>query len=153
MPQKPTFVPKLTSASSLVALVDLASVMTGIEVVRDSNLTKVASTHGITRMRAFESDIVLVSQSRVGPGVVSGWHHHGKRHLYGFLVSGQLQLEYLLNGTQMVTVQAGDFFHIPVGLVHRDLNPDQDRELVVVNVLAGKGPAVVNVEAPPEGKS
>src|SRR6266571_3092244 len=143
MPQKPTFLPKLTSARSLVGLVDLGSVMTGVEVVRDSDLTKGASTDGITRRRAFESGDVLVSQSRVGPGVASGWHHHGTRHLYGFLVSGQLQLEYLLNGTQMVTVQAGDFFHIPVGLVHRDLNPDQDRELVVVNVLAGKGPAVI----------
>jgi uncharacterized RmlC-like cupin family protein len=125
--------------------------MTGIEVVRDSNLTKGDSTDGITRMRAFESEGVLVSRSRVEPGVVSGWHHHGTRHLYGFLVSGHLQLEYSLNGTHKVTLRAGDFFHIPVGLVHRDLNPDKDCALVVVNVLAGKGPAVVNVEAPPNG--
>ncbi len=126
--------------------------MTGIEVLHDADLARGDSTDGITRMRAFESDNVLVSQSRVGPGVVSGWHHHGTRQLYGYLVSGRLQLEYSQNGIQKVDVTPGDFFHIPVGLVHRDLNTENNRELVVVNILAGKGPAVINVPAPPEAQ-
>ena len=45
-----------------------------------------------------------------------------------------------------------DFFHIPAGLVHRDLNPDKTHDLVVVNVLVGQGPSVVNVRSPSDGE-
>ncbi len=122
--------------------------MSRIEVVRGSELGEGDSTQGITRKRAFESKDAIISQSKVAPGVVSGWHHHGTRRLYGFIVSGQLQLEYLLKGKELADLSAGDFFHIPVGLVHRDLNPSRDHELLVVNILVGSGPAVINVEPP-----
>ncbi len=45
-------------------------------------------------------------------------------------------------------MKPGDFFHIPVGLVHRDVNPDPEDELLVVNILVGEGNPVVNVERP-----
>jgi len=80
--------------------------------------------------------------------VASGWHHHGARRLYGFLVSGRLRLEYGPRGTEDVELRSGDFFQIPPGLVHRDVNPDRERELVVVNTLVGKGTPVVNVPGP-----
>ena len=48
-------------------------------------------------------------------------------------------------------MNVGDFFHVPAGLVHRDLNPSKDRELVVVNILVGSGPAVINVDSPFRG--
>jgi len=125
--------------------------MSRIEVVRGSELGDGDSTQGITRKRAFESESAIVSQSKVAPRVVSGWRHHGTRQLYGFIVSGQLQLEYLLKGNELADLSAGDFFHIPAGLVHRDLNPSRDHELIVVNILVGSGPAVINVEAPSRG--
>jgi quercetin dioxygenase-like cupin family protein len=124
--------------------------MAQVEVVRDSQLTKGQSTDGIARLRAFESSNLLVSQSRVAGGVISGWHHHGKRHLYGYLVQGNLRLEYQSGKKQTVSLNPGDFFHIPVGLVHRDLNTDKSHELIVVNILVGEGPPVVNVEGPSE---
>ena len=77
-------------------------------------------------------------------------HHHGIRHLYGFVVSGLLQLEYFLKGKEVADVNLGDFFHIPPGLVHRDLNPNKDREVIVVSILIGSGPAVINIDSPPE---
>jgi uncharacterized RmlC-like cupin family protein len=126
--------------------------MSRIEVVRGSELGAGDSTQGIIRKRAFESEGTIVSQSQVGPGVVSGWHHHGTRHLYGFVISGLLQLEYFLEGKEIADVNLGDFFHIPPGLVHRDLNPNKDREVVVVNILVGSGPAVINVDSPSRGE-
>jgi len=122
--------------------------MSRIEVVRGSELGAGDSTQGITRKRAFESEGTIISQSKVAPGVLSGWHHHGTRQLYGFIVSGQLELEYLLKGNELADLSAGDFFHIPARLAHRDLNPSRDHELIVVNILVGSGPAVINVEAP-----
>src|SRR5438132_1007983 len=98
---------------------------------RGSELGAGDSTEGIVRKKAFESETAIVSQSKVAPGVVSGWHHHGTRQLYGFIVSGRLRLEYFLRRQEIADLNVGDFFHIPAGLVHRDLNPRKDRELVV----------------------
>jgi quercetin dioxygenase-like cupin family protein len=104
--------------------------MSRIEVVRGSELGVGESTQGIVRKKAFESQNAIVSQSQVAPGVVSGWHHHGTRQLYGFIVSGRLQLEYFLRTKEIA-----------------DLNPNKDLELVVVNILVGSGPAVINVNS------
>ena len=68
--------------------------------------------------------------------------------MYGFLVVGRIRLEYGRKGACAVEVGPGDFFHIPPRLVHRDVNPDVEHELVVVNILVGRGDPVVNVKGP-----
>ena len=105
-------------------------------------------TKGIVRAKAFETESLLFARSRVPGGVVSGWHHHGKRDVYAFLLSGRLRFDFGENGKDSVEAVEGDYIHIPVGLVHRDVNPDQDREAVIVNVFIGGGPPVVNVPGP-----
>ena len=126
--------------------------MPGIEAVRESDLKKGDSADGIVRRRAFDSENTIVSRSRVVAGVVSGWRHHRARDLYGFVVNGQLRLESAMNSPGGVDLDSGDFFHIPAGLVHRDLNPDKTHDLVVANVLVGQGPSVVNVRGPSDGE-
>ena len=120
--------------------------MPRIEVVHRTELKKGESTPGIFREKAFQSSNVLVSRTRLERGAVSGWHHHGTHELYGFLVSGQLRLEYGPKGADAAVVGPGDFFHVPPGLVHRDVNPDRAHDLVIVNILVGSGVPVVNVE-------
>jgi|SRR6267143_198615 len=122
--------------------------MQKIDVVRESELKGGTSTRGITRDKAFESDHVVFSRSRVPGGVSSDWHHHSTRNLYGFVVSGRLRLEYGSKGEEVAHLEAGDFFHIPPGLVHRDVNPDEEQEARIVNILLGKGPLVVDVRGP-----
>ncbi len=122
--------------------------MQKIDVVRESELKGSTSTRGITRDKAFESDDIIFSRSRVPGGAVSNWHHHSTRNLYGFVVSGRLRLEYGPNGEEVAHLELGDFFHIPPGLVHRDVNPDDKREARIVNILLGKGPLVVDVSGP-----
>ena len=124
--------------------------MPSIDIVRSTELGAGYSTEGIIRKKAFESENAIVSQSELAPGVFSGWRHQGTRQLYGFIVSGRLQLEYFLRRREIADLNIGDFFHIPAGLVHRDLNRNKDRELVVVNILVGSGPSVINVESPPK---
>lgn len=119
-----------------------------INVVPNNKLRKGDSTQGIVRERAFETKDVVVARSRVAGGVASDWHHHGTRNLYGYLLSGTLRLEYGAKGRKAVEVKQGDFFHIPPRLVHRDVNPDLEREFVVVNILVGKGRPVINVRDP-----
>jgi uncharacterized RmlC-like cupin family protein len=124
--------------------------MKDIDVVRGTELKKGYSTPGIVREKAFESSnsSVIVSRTYVAGGAVSDWHHHGSRHLYAFIEAGRMRLEYGHNGRKSVEIRQGDFFHIPPRLVHRDTNPDKEKELLVVNILVGKGEPVINVKGP-----
>jgi uncharacterized RmlC-like cupin family protein len=119
-----------------------------IEVARKAELMAGLSTAGILREKAFEAEDILISRSTVAGGVVSDWHHHGKRDLYGFLISGHLRLEFGQNGKEAVELGPGDFFHIPPGMIHRDVNPSKQRKFQVAGILLGPGPAVVNVKGP-----
>ena len=96
-------------------------------------------------MPTIEVEDVVVVRSQIAVGTISAWHHHGTRHLYGFLVSGRLRFDYGRDGKEAVDLAPGDFFHIPAGLVHRDVNASLSEVAVVVNVSVGTGPAVVNV--------
>jgi len=124
--------------------------MKEIEVVRSSELKAGYSTPGIVREKAFESihRYIIVSRTRLAGGAVSDWHHHRTRHLYGFLEAGRMRLEYGVKGAGAVEVEQGDFFHIPPRLVHRDVNPNEEEALVVVNFLVGRGEPVINVKSP-----
>jgi uncharacterized RmlC-like cupin family protein len=122
--------------------------MSRIEVVRDGELLAGQSTAGILREKAFEAEGLLVSRSTVVGAVVSDWHHHGERHLYGFLISGRLRIEFGPKGEEAVVLNPGDFFHIPPTLIHRDVNPNNRLKLRVASMLVGRGPPVVNVEGP-----
>jgi len=120
--------------------------MERIEVVR--KLAPGTKTPGILREKAFDSESLLFSKSTIAPKNVSSWHHHGTRDLYGFALRGRLRLEYGPDGREFADLREGDFFRIPPGLVHRDVNPDPSAEAVIVNILIGEGPTLVNVERP-----
>jgi len=121
--------------------------MKRIEVVQNVGMTKGDFTEGIMRNKAFETENLLFAHSRIAGGVKSGWHHHGDRDLYGFMVSGRLRIDYGEEGKESVVLQEGDFFHIPIGIIHRDVNPDI-RGAEVISILLGLGPTTVNVPEP-----
>lgn len=111
----------------VVALQELGSPLPGF--VREAG----ASTDGATLIRA-----------RAEAGATSGWHHHGERDVFGYVLNGRARFEF---GTGHVEVEAGSSFHVPAGLVHRDVNPlDEPHEIVLV--LVGSGPLVVEADAP-----
>ena len=124
--------------------------MPRIGVVHKAELRPGQPTPGILREKAFEAEGILFSRSTVAGAVVSGWHHHGARDLYGFLISGRLRLEFGKGGEDAVDLDPGDFFHIPPKLIHRDVNLGKRRKLLVANILIGAGPPLVNVDGPPE---
>lgn len=99
------------------------------------------------RRRIFETEDVRVGETRIGPAGISPWHHHGRRTLYGYVVSGMLTLEFGPRGAELVRVSAGEFFRIPPGLVHRDVN-NAPVEAVITNVVIGEGPATIDVSGP-----
>ena len=124
------------------------SAMKQIDVVRRSDLKAGDSTQGILRKKAFDVSGVTLAQTHVPGKAASGWHHHGERDLYGFVVAGRLHLEYGPEGGLVADVGAGDFFHVPPRLIHRDVNPNQDEAAVIVNITVGEGPPLINVDGP-----
>jgi uncharacterized RmlC-like cupin family protein len=118
-----------------------------VRAVGPDELAEADSTPGILRELAFSTDRAIVIRARVDGGVVSGWHHHGDRDALGYVVSGRARFDFGADG-EHTEVGAQGFFHVPRGVVHRDVNPsDEPQEIVIAFV--GEGPLVVNVDGPP----
>jgi uncharacterized RmlC-like cupin family protein len=80
-------------------------------------------------------------------GLAGGWHHHGDRDSYIYVLSGGVRIEYGPAGGEQVTAAAGDFIFNPARMVHREItDPDAAAEFFVVRV--GTGPQNVNVDGP-----
>ncbi len=117
-----------------------------MSVGRDE-LTAAPGYPGVIRERAFQSDRAIQIRA-TGEGLAAtGWHHHGDREVFGYLVKGRARFEFGPGGASHVDVEPGGFFHVPPGLVHRDVNPvEEEQEFVLVFV--GGGPLVVDVDGP-----
>jgi mannose-6-phosphate isomerase-like protein (cupin superfamily) len=103
-------------------------------------------TSGMQREQAFAAADRWVGFVSSEPGAWSGWHHHGATDTYFYVMQGGIEFEYGPDGTK-AAVDAGDFCHVPAGLVHRERpQPGARAELVLVRV--GTGPTVVNVADP-----
>jgi hypothetical protein len=58
------------------------------EAVTPDELGRGDETPGIERKVAFKTENNIVVQAHVTGGTESGWHHHGERHVYGYLLEG-----------------------------------------------------------------
>jgi uncharacterized RmlC-like cupin family protein len=106
------------------------------------------ATSGVVREQAVAGDGVWAGLVRTAPGRSSGWHHHGDYNTYFYVAAGKVRMEFGPGGADVVEGGPGDFVHVPKGVVHREVNPD-DEEGTLILVRVGSGPPVVNVEGPP----
>ena len=116
-------------------------------VVAPQDLRPGAVTPGVTRELALETSCATVMRARAEAGARSGWHHHGVRDVLGYVVAGRARFEFGPGGTESADVETGGFFHVPAGLVHRDINP-LDRPQEIIMTVIGDGPLVVNADGP-----
>jgi uncharacterized RmlC-like cupin family protein len=86
-------------------------------------------------------------RSYAEPRAASGWHHHGDREVHGHVVRGRARFEFGPGGEGSTEVEEGGFFHVPAGLIHRDVNPLDEPQEIVLSVV-GDGPLVVNLDGP-----
>ncbi|HET7568478.1 MAG TPA: cupin domain-containing protein [Gaiellaceae bacterium] len=106
-----------------------------------------AATPGVLRETAFETERATLMRARAEPRAASGWHHHGDRDVLGYVVRGRARFEFGAGGRDGVEIAEGGFFRVPAGLVHRDVNPlDEPQEIVLA--VVGDGPLVVNLDGP-----
>lgn len=115
--------------------------------IRPQDRTPGDPTPGITREQAVVVAGMWGGVATTQAGVTSGWHHHGDYDSCIYVVSGTLRMESGPGGMDLADATAGDFVFVPKGAVHREGNPgDTENHLVVVR--AGDGPAVINVDGP-----
>jgi quercetin dioxygenase-like cupin family protein len=118
-----------------------------VSAVAPDDLSVGASTPGVVRGVAFETGHATLMRARAEPHAASGWHHHGARDVFGHVVRGRARFEFGPDGRESTEVEEGGFFHVPAGLVHRDVNPlDLPQEIVLT--VVGEGPLVVNCDGP-----
>jgi uncharacterized RmlC-like cupin family protein len=118
-----------------------------LRVVRPHDLVPADPTPGMARRRAFEAPGLWAGIVDTDPGTASGWHHHGTHQSSLYVLSGTMRFEFGVGGGSAVEARAGDFVHVPAGVVHRELNPG-DVVCQVVIARAGDGVPTVNVEGP-----
>ena len=108
------------------------------------------ATPGMVRERAIAVDGMWSGLVRTDAHMTSGWHHHGDHETTIYVAHGRVRLESGPGGAAIVDAAAGDFVHVPKGVVHRESNPaDAESHLVVVR--AGQGPPTINVDGPDPG--
>ena len=113
-------------------------------IKQDALIADPDPTPGMTRAHAILVPGLASGTVSVGPGVSSGWHHHGTHETSIHVLKGSLRLEF---ADGAIDATEGDFIHVPAGAVHRESNPGAEPNLAVFS-RAGTGPVTVNVEAP-----
>ncbi len=123
--------------------------MEDVRVIRAAERSEEATpTPGMRREQAVAAERLWSGVAHTGPGMASGWHHHGDHETSVYVVSGRLRMESGPGGSRSVEASPGDFVLIPPGVVHRESNPSDEESLLVLTRV-GDGPTVVNVDGPP----
>lgn len=103
---------------------------------------------GAVREAALAGEDHWAGVVRTEPGSETGWHHHGEHTTYVYVTKGRAALEWGPGGGWSAEAGPGDFARVPGGVVHRELNPgDEANEMVVLRV--GRGAPVIPVDGPP----
>jgi uncharacterized RmlC-like cupin family protein len=104
-------------------------------------------TPGMDRHQLYDVDDRWMGWVRTVAGLAGGWHHHGDRESYVYVVRGRVRIEYGSGGVLFVEGVAGDFIYNPPHLVHREVTgPEEPAEVFVIRI--GPGPLNVNVDGP-----
>ena len=103
-------------------------------------------TPGMNRREIADVDETWIGMVDTAPGFAGGWHHHGERTSYIYVLRGELHMEYGPGGGDRLVGRSGDVIVNPPGLVHREITPNESVQAIVIRV--GPGPLNVNVDGP-----
>jgi uncharacterized RmlC-like cupin family protein len=110
-----------------------------------------AQTPGMRRYEAISGRMtgsrnIWMGKNHVGPGMVSSDHHHGKAETGIYVVSGHPVFVFLEDGEERrIETEPGDYVYVPPWVPHREENPSQDEEAVVVLARSTQEGIVVNL--------
>jgi len=93
-----------------------------VRVCRSDELREAQGTPGLTRHVAFEGDDHWFGHVEAAPEMMSGWHHHGDNVTIGYVLKGELTLEFGPGGGESLVAREGEYFEVPKHAVHREGN-------------------------------
>jgi len=120
--------------------------------LRPEDLTgDTTQTAGMRRREAISGKSVgsaklWMGQTHVAPATASGDHHHGEAETAIYVVSGHPRFVFA-DGAEEVALQTepGDYVFVPPYTPHREENPAEDEEAVVVIARSTQEGIVVNL--------
>jgi uncharacterized RmlC-like cupin family protein len=110
-----------------------------------------AQTPGMRRYEAISgrrngSRKIWMGESRIGPAMVSGDHHHGEAETGIYVVSGHPVFVFLEDGAERrVEAGPGDYVYVPPYVPHREENPSANEPVTVVLARSTQEGIVVNL--------
>jgi uncharacterized RmlC-like cupin family protein len=110
-----------------------------------------AQTPGMRRYEAISgkrngSRKIWMGESHIGPGMISGDHHHGEAETGIYVVSGHPVFVFLEDDAERrVEAGPGDYVYVPPYVPHREENPSTGEEAVVVLARSTQEGIVVNL--------
>ena len=110
-----------------------------------------AQTPGMRRYEAISgrrngSRTLWMGKNHVAPGMVSADHHHGEAETGIYVVSGTPVFVFLEgDGERRVQTGPGDYIYVPPYVPHREENPSETEEAVVVLARTTQDGIVVNL--------
>ncbi|WP_267640519.1 cupin domain-containing protein [Haloarchaeobius amylolyticus] len=116
-------------------------------VAGPDDLVPTAPLKNLTRLMPFPEAPVQQVRGHAEGRIESDWHHHGDNDVFGYVVAGEGYVEWGTGPDDRALARAGECFHVPAGLVHRDVNPSDDEQDYVL-WLTGSDPRVVRVDGP-----
>jgi len=81
----------------------------------------------------------------VEPGARTGIHHHGKQETIVYVLEGSSRVRWGEHGESEITVNAGDFLHVPAWTPHMEINPSAEQPFRWIVVRSTPEPIVVNL--------
>jgi uncharacterized RmlC-like cupin family protein len=118
---------------------------------RDQLSEDTAQTPGMRRYEAISgarngSRKIWMGETRIGPGMISGDHHHGEAETGIYVVAGHPEFVFLQDGAERrVRTGPGEYVYVPPYVPHREENPSPDEEAVVVLARSTQEGIVVNL--------
>lgn len=120
---------------------------TAPRVAGEDDLVPTGMLKNLTRLTPFPDAPVQQVRGHAAGRVESEWHHHGDNDVLGYVLRGEGYVEWGSGEDERELVRAGEFFRVPAGAVHRDVNPDDDEQDYLL-WLTGSDPRIVRVDGP-----
>ena len=118
---------------------------TAPQVAGDDDLVPTKKLENLVRRQPFPDAPIQQVHGYTGGAMTSEWHHHGENEVFGHVLRGRGYVDLLEGDPEETLATAGDFFHIPPGITHRDVNPvDEEQEYLLW--IVGSGPRVIRAD-------
>lgn len=112
-------------------------------VITEDTISPVDTASSLDRKRILNHENLLWVRTTAPCGTESDWQYHEEVNAYTYVLSGEASI--LSGGRNSVSVQTGDFVHIPAGTIHRIVVPEDD-EFDYLTLLLGSGSTFIALD-------